>query len=138
MDNFPRQIFQLGLEVDRSDLNRINKITEDLARQKVEEKHNNSASGFFEKLMRQIQDEESQLQEDENLAVFYYNKGGQVIQINSIGFSNPHLIILCSLDTQGNAYRILTHMESVELTVMRFKRQPEEPKKEPFGFFIQE
>lgn len=135
MYNFSDYRPQLDLSAYHSSMN---KLAESIAKHKAEEKHNNSASGFFERIMQQIQYEESQLQEDENLAVIYYSRGGQAIPVNSIGFSNPHLIILCSIDIEGNAYRILTHMESVELTVMRFKRKPDEPKKDPFGFFIQE
>ncbi len=134
MYNLPDIKSQLNLTNAQSS---INQITENLVRQRAEDKHNNSASGFFERLIQHIRHEESQLQDDENLAVIYYNRQGQTIQVNSLGFSNPHLIIICSLDIQGYASRILTHMESVELTVMRFKRRPEEPKKEPFGFFIQ-
>lgn len=134
MNNLPDMNSQLNLTDAYSSMN---KISEKFARQISEEKHNNSASGFFERLIEHIRHEESQLQDDENLAVIYYNRQGQTIQVNSLGFSNPHLIIICSLDIQGHASRILTHMESVELTVMRFKRRPEEPKKDPFGFFIQ-
>lgn len=116
----------------------IEGVVQKFAREKAEYEESKSASGFFERLVQNISDEESNLQEDEILVVRYYNRAGQPIDVSRIGYSNPHLIILCSKDAQGIEHHILVHMELVELNVMRLKVKGEEPHREPFVFFVQE
>lgn len=109
----------------------------EVAQQKAEDEESKSASGFFKRLMLWIQKEETQIKDDEALLVLYYNRTGQRLYVSNIHYHNPHMIILFGQDSDGNEHRILVHMESVELDLMRVKVKDKEQDHRKIGFSIE-
>jgi len=119
-----------------SNLKRANKISEQMQNSISERMQSLSASGFSETVGNFIEKEKQKLKDNEELAIFYCDKGGRLIRLNDIGYfpSNSNLIVLRGEDEQGN-FEILAHMASFELYVRRLKVKKEELPRRHFGFF---
>ncbi len=116
-----------------SNMKRWNEVSAQIQNNMEQRRHEQSASGFFERLYSHIEDERNQLLDDEVLAIYYCKRSGQAVDLNKIGYFNPNLIALYGEDELGS-FRILVHMESVELYVRRLKIKKEEPQTRQFWF----
>jgi hypothetical protein len=119
-----------------SNLKRANQNSEPMQNAISERLRSQSASGFFETIDNFLEKEKQKLKYNEDLAIYYCDKGGRLIRLSSIGYfpSNSNLIVLRGEDEQGN-FEILAHMASFELYVRRLKVEKEELSRRPFGFF---
>jgi hypothetical protein len=77
----------------------------------------NMANVFYDRLRHHIEDTQNKLEENQQLAIYYYAPGGEPILVTDIGYHNPNLIILYGMDSKGNESNILLHMQSVQLVL---------------------
>ena len=91
------------------------------------------ADTFYEHLRLHIEALQKNLEEDEQLLVFYYGPSGAVMLVTNIGYQNPSLIVLQGVDSMGEECCVLSHMFTVQL-VLRVMKVEDKEKKRRIGF----
>lgn len=121
-----REIGKLQKEAEKS--NHGKGLTEILAQQ-------NLASEFCKKLYKEINEFGSSLDSESEVAVRLVSFG-ETIQfgIESIGFSNPSLIIFSGHTSDGSHVQLVQHISQISMLLLATQRlNPEQPKF-PIGF----
>ena len=94
---------------------------------------------FYNKLGSTILEIQKALEENQYLALYYYNQTGECFFITELSYSEPNLIILTGKNSKGDDYRILAHAQSLQL-VLKAEEKVDKTKstrieiKPPIGF----
>ncbi len=91
---------------------------------------------LYEHLQEEITALRAQAGENENLVVLVATTEGDVIQVGTIGYRNPDLLILDGLDDANHRTRVLAQAGSVQLTMKIVTTPPDAPKPEIDFLFI--
>lgn len=93
---------------------------------------------LYERLMREIQEFESTLKPDEEVAGYLASFGDKIlIQIERVGFQNPYFIVLHGwIAESGQKIRLVQHTSQINILFTAVKVSPEERRKpRRIGFF---
>ncbi|QNU67448.1 hypothetical protein EHE19_002650 [Ruminiclostridium herbifermentans] len=95
----------------------------------------NFASEFCKKLYAEINEFDSNLNEEDEVVARLVNFG-EIIQfgIESIGFSDPSLIIFSGHTADGSHVQLVQHVSQISVLLLSAKRPDPEKPKFPIGF----
>lgn len=113
---------------DTSDKHNLENLSAIIAQQ-------NFASEFCKKLYEEIIDFDASL-DNENEVAARLVSFGETIQfgIESIGFSNPSLIIFSGHTSDGSHVQLVQHVSQISILLLSAKRPEPEKPKFPIGF----
>ena len=87
------------------------------------------AESSYKQIRNEIDVVLSSLKEDERLTVYHDTPAGERIIVYEIGYKNPNLIVLISVDEEGNTQTILAPVESIHLQLKITKMVEQKPKR---------
>ncbi|MBP0030791.1 DUF6173 family protein [Roseofilum sp. Guam] len=88
------------------------------------------ANVMFKYLLEEIQEFESDLQADEEIAVYLASfAGGMPIRIESINYRDPYYIVLSGTTEEGQKVRLVQHVTQISILFMPIKVPSEDNRK---------
>jgi len=96
-------------------------------------KDSTMADTLYDRIEQHVKDAESDLAEDEALALYHFLPNGEALRVESVGYHNPYLMRFDCEDSGGNKCDVRVHFASTHLVLRRFK--PETKKqRQAIGF----
>jgi len=83
----------------------------------------NLASNFVERINHQEQAFEKTLADDEEYSLLVMLHDGSLIDVDTLSYQNPDMIIVEGLNEGNHNIRLLLHMYNVQMILVKFKKE---------------
>jgi hypothetical protein len=82
----------------------------------------NLASSFVERITHQEQEFEKTLADDEEYSLLVMLHDGTLIDVETLGYQNPDMVIVEGINEGNHNIRLLLHMYNVQMILVKFKK----------------
>lgn len=82
----------------------------------------NVASSFVERITHQEQEFEKTLADDEEYSLLVMLHDGTLIDVETLGYQNPDMVIVEGINEGNHNIRLLLHMYNVQMILVKFKK----------------
>ena len=85
----------------------------------------NIASSFVERINQQEKDFEKTLADDEEYSLLVMLHDGSLIDVDTIGYQNPDMVVIEGVNEGNHNIKLLLHMYNVQIILVKFKKESE-------------
>ena len=83
----------------------------------------NLASSFVERITHQEQEFEKTLADDEEYSLLVMLHDGSLIDVETLGYQNPEMVVIDGVNEGNHNIRLLLHMYNVQMILVKFKKE---------------
>ncbi len=82
----------------------------------------NLASSFVERITHQEKEFEKTLTDDEEYSLLVMLHDGSLIDVETLGYQNPDMVVVEGVNEGNHNIRLLLHMYNVQMILVKFKK----------------